>query len=106
MKFICLFFPALLASYGEIKSSNNNLLKFKVYCEYCLYINFIMLVFLIIIGKSSVHFEDLRTVRFYVIYFLGSIILAKVLPSVIKFCKANFKFKIRRKIDEKDSEIF
>lgn len=97
MNFICLFFPALIASYDEMKSLDNNLAKLKVYCKNCLYINFIMIIIFIFMGKSSLHFDDLCTVRFYAFYLLMGIILSKLLPNVFKFCRDNFSIKIRRK---------
>lgn len=96
MKFICLFFPAVIAASNEIKSNDDNLVKLKVYCKYCLYINFIMTVFLILIGKKDDLFQNLCTVKFYCIYLLIGIVLSYVLPKILNFCKDNMSIKIKR----------
>lgn len=96
MKFICLFFPAVIAASKEVKSNDDNLVKLKVYCKYCLYINFIMTVFLILIGRSEVLFQNLCTVKFYCIYLLIGIILSNILPNILKFCSDNINIKISR----------
>ena len=96
MKFICLFFPAVLAASNEVKSNDDNLVKLKIYCKYCLYINFIMTVFLVLIGKSEVLFQNLCTVKFYCIYLLIGMVLSYILPRVLKYINDNIKVKISR----------
>ncbi len=96
MRLICLFFPALIAMNSEVDEKDDIIKKLAVFAKYCIYINLIMLLILIVIGRSDVHFEDLLTVKFYFVYLLVGIISAKVLPKIIAFAKKNFNINIRR----------
>lgn len=96
MRFICLFFPALIAMQGEVKKEDDNLKKISVFCKYCLYINFIMILILMALKKSLIHFDDLRTVHYYALYLLVGILCSKFLPKVLEFCKNNFNIEVRR----------
>ncbi len=96
MRFICMFLPALFAANYELKGNEDNLKKLLVYSKYCIIINFIILIGLIIVGRGSIHFEDMRTVNFYVLYILLSCILSFFIPRVVVFCKDNFNISIKR----------
>jgi len=98
MRFICLFVPAILACKQELKDKEDVFEKVVVYSKYLVYINFIMLLFLFIINKGSLHFEDLKTVQFYIVYLFGSFVLAQVLPKMILYCRENFSIKIKRNV--------
>ena len=96
MRFICMFLPALFAANYEIKGNEDNYKKILIYSKYCIIINFIILIGLVIAKRGSIHFEDMRTVNFYVLYLLLSCILAFFVPRVVVFCKDNFSFSIKR----------
>lgn len=96
MKYICLLLPAFLAADYEIDEKDSFYKKLVIYSKYCVYINFIMSLVLIILGKATVYFDNLLTIKFYTIYLLVGIVTAKVLPRTIEFCKKNFSIKIRR----------
>ena len=97
MKVVCLFLPALLATGKELNGRENGLKKAAVYSKYCIIINLFMLLFLMIIGKSNIHFEDLCTIRYYVFYLFISFIIAELLPKILLYCRKNIKFSIKRK---------
>lgn len=96
MKFICLFFPALLATSEGVKKKDDILKIILLFSKYCLYINFIMILVLVVIGEATSYFDSYTSVRFYALYLLVGIVSAKVLPKVLEFCRNNFKIKIRR----------
>lgn len=96
MKYICMFLPALIASSQEIKKNDQAYKKIVCYAKYCLYINFIMLFILMILGKGREHFDNLLTVQYYLLYLMVGILLGNYLPKIIKFFNSNFSIKIRR----------
>ena len=96
MRFICMFLPALFAANYELKGNEDNYKKLLIYSKYCIIINFIVLISLIIVGRGNIHFDDMRTVSFYVLYLLLSCVLAFFIPRVVVFCKDNFNVSIKR----------
>lgn len=96
MIYLCIFAPAILAAKRELEGKEDSFEKLVVYSKYLVYINFIMLLFLFIANRGSTHFEDMTTVRYYILYLAGSFVLSQVLPMMIIYCKKNFKIKIKR----------
>ena len=97
MRFICLFLPAVLAVKQETTEKDNYYRIAVVYSKYCLIINFIMLLLLLFMGRGRIHFDDMRTVNYYILYIFFSFILAQLLPKVFAYCKKNIKIRVKRK---------
>ncbi len=97
MKYICMFLPAFVAADKELTGKEDIFKKIGVYSKYCIFINLLMLLFLVVIGKGSIHFDDMCTVHYYVFYLVISFLLAQVLPKIVLYCRKNFKLKIKRK---------
>ena len=98
MRFICLFLPALFAAKYEIKENDDLYKKMIIYSKYCILINFVMLIGLIIVGRGTTHFEDMCTVNYYVLYLVLSCVLSFFMPRIIVYCSDNFKFSIKRNV--------
>ena len=98
MRFICLFLPALFAAKYEIKENDDLYKKITVYSKYCILINFVMLLLLLVMGRGTTHFEDMCTVNYYVLYLVFSNILAFFIPRILVYCSNNFKFNIKRNV--------
>lgn len=98
MSIICLFFPAFIA----LKKSKKDIKKIYTIIEnyiiYCLLINFFTMLIIRVFKNGDYIFDsNTFTVRFSFNYILVSCCIAYILPSIIKFIKANFSFKIVRK---------
>ena len=96
MRFLCIFVPSVLAAKQELKGKEDVFEEIVVYSKYLVYINFIMLLFLFMINKGAIHFEEMCTVRYYLLYLFGSFVLAQILPKMIIYCRENFNIKIKR----------
>ncbi len=96
MRFICLFLPAVFAANYELKGNEDNFKKLLVYSRYCIIINFILLIALVIAGRGSTHFEDMCTVNYYILYLFLSCVLAFFIPRIVEYCRNNFSFKMKR----------
>lgn len=96
MRFICMFLPAFLAVKQEVKEKDFLDKKIYIYVKYCLLINFIMLIFLIIMGRGSIHFEDMCTVKYYLLYLGIGILMGYFFPKVFQYCRDNFKIQVKR----------
>ena len=97
MRIVCLFLPAFLATEKELKGKENLFYKMVVYSKYCVMINLLMLLILLLLGKGSLHFNDLCTVQYYVFYLFISFVIAEILPSILLYCRKNIKISIKRK---------
>ena len=96
MKYICYFLPALLAADKEVTDKKNYYQTLVIYSKYCIYINGLTLLFLIILKKSKDSVEGYHTVLYYLIYLILGITLSIILPRVLNYCRKNFSIKIKR----------
>ena len=96
MKFISLFLPAVIAANYELNGKEDWFQRIVVYSKYCIYINLLMLLFIIVTGRGSTHFDDMVTVHYYVFYLVVSFLLALILPRVVVYCRKNINISIKR----------
>lgn len=102
-EFICLFLPAFLTlTKKDLKDTPVNVIK--KYATSVLAINFIAMLAIYVLhhitGSTTIEYTYTFTLK----YLALTCVLAKILPSIHKFIKKNFKIEVRRENREKNSK--
>lgn len=100
MKIIIYFLPAILSTKKDIKEKDNTFEIISIYAKYCLLINLSMLLLLAIAGRLNEALTPTDSIKFYIMYIIGSLFLSWFIPIVLKLFKKNFSIKIKGKNNE------
>ena len=97
MRFICLFFPGLLALKNGVTENDKSYQIISKYAGYTLLINGLILLALLIISNPHYLIEDdLFSFRFSLLYIVAGSVLAIILPIIINYIKNNMSISIKR----------
>lgn len=107
IEFVCIFFPAFFSLRQVIdEKDEHNLYKLIFnYVKYTIYINLVVLVFLLITKEPWIRFnEDMFSIKMTFIYLIISVVVANYLPKVIDNIKSNVRISIKRKKHEEKNK--
>ncbi len=97
MKFICLFFPGLLALKYSIEENDKPQTIIGKYAGYTLLIQMcIMVALMILFDPHRLFADDLFTFRFTLLYLLVGSILGIIIPKITFYFKKNIKISLKR----------
>ena len=101
MKTIIYFLPAILSTEKERNEKDTTFKVISIYAKYCILINLFMLIILSIMGRLDEALTPTDSIRFYIMYIIGSLFLSWFIPIVLNLFKKNFSIKIKGKNNEK-----